>query len=111
VGKIHQVPAENHGHPPHAEKTPARLGAPFLQEDLTRRGENPRSTFEIINALREDALVIGFARRFATYKRATLLFSNEKRLAEIVNNADRPVMFLFAGKAHPADKAGRSLSA
>ena len=78
-----------------------------LQEDLTRRGENPRGTFEIINSLREDALVIGFARRFATYKRATLLFSNEKRLAEIVNNSDRPVIFMFAGKAHPADKAGQ----
>ncbi|MBK8192140.1 MAG: alpha-glucan family phosphorylase [Lewinellaceae bacterium] len=78
-----------------------------LQSDLTRRGENPRSTFEIINSLRDDALVLGFARRFATYKRATLLFSNEKRLAEIVNNTDRPVIFLFAGKAHPADKAGQ----
>ncbi len=78
-----------------------------LQEDLTRRGENPRSTFEIINSLRDDALVIGFARRFATYKRATLLFTNEKRLSEIVNNSTRPVVFLFAGKAHPADKAGQ----
>lgn len=78
-----------------------------LREDLTRRGENPRSIFEIINAIREDALIIGFARRFATYKRATLLFSNEKRLAEIVNDEKRPVIFLFAGKAHPADKGGQ----
>jgi alpha-glucan phosphorylase-like protein len=78
-----------------------------LQDDLARRGENPRNIFEIINTLRDDALVIGFARRFATYKRATLLFTNEKRLAEIVNNPDRPVIFLFAGKAHPADKAGQ----
>lgn len=78
-----------------------------LQEDLMRRGENPRSIFEITNAIRDNALVIGFARRFATYKRATLLFSNEKRLAEMVNNADRPVLFLFAGKAHPADKGGQ----
>ncbi|TNE53460.1 MAG: alpha-glucan family phosphorylase [Bacteroidetes bacterium] len=78
-----------------------------LREDFTRRGENPRTIFEIINAIREDALVIGFARRFATYKRATLLFSNEERLAEIVNNADRPVLFLFAGKAHPADQGGQ----
>jgi len=78
-----------------------------LHDDLARRGENPRSIFEIINTLRDDALVIGFARRFATYKRATLLFTNEKRLAEIVNNADRPVIFLFAGKAHPADKSGQ----
>jgi len=78
-----------------------------LREDFLRRGENPRSTFEVINAIKEDALVIGFARRFATYKRATLLFTNEKRLLEIVNNPDRPVVFLFAGKAHPADKAGQ----
>jgi alpha-glucan phosphorylase-like protein len=78
-----------------------------LHEDLMRRGENPRSTFEIVNAIKDDALVLGFARRFATYKRATLLFSNEARLAEIVNNADKPVIFLFAGKAHPADKGGQ----
>lgn len=78
-----------------------------LQHDLTRRGENPRSIFEIVNAIRDEALVIGFARRFATYKRATLLFTNEKRLSELVNNTDRPVIFLFAGKAHPADKGGQ----
>jgi glycogen phosphorylase len=78
-----------------------------LTEDFMRRGENPRSTFEIVNAIKDEALVIGFARRFATYKRATLLFTNEKRLAEIVNNAERPVIFLFAGKAHPADRAGQ----
>lgn len=78
-----------------------------LHDDLARRGENPRNIFEITNILRDDALVIGFARRFATYKRATLLFTNEKRLADIVNNAERPVIFLFAGKAHPADKAGQ----
>jgi glycogen phosphorylase len=78
-----------------------------LTADFMRRGENPRSIFEITNAIREDALVIGFARRFATYKRATLLFSNEERLAEIVNSTDRPVIFLFAGKAHPADKGGQ----
>jgi glycogen phosphorylase len=78
-----------------------------LQQDLTRRGENPRNIFEIINAISENALVIGFARRFATYKRATLLFTNEKRLADIVNNSDRPVLFLFAGKAHPADRGGQ----
>lgn len=78
-----------------------------LQQDLTRRGENPRSIFEIVNAIKDEALVIGFARRFATYKRATLLFTNEKRLAEIVNNPERPVIFVFAGKAHPADKGGQ----
>lgn len=78
-----------------------------LSEDLMRRGENPRNTFEIVNAIKDDALVFGFARRFATYKRATLLFSNEERLSAIVNDPNRPVIFLFAGKAHPADKGGQ----
>lgn len=57
--------------------------------------------------LKEDVLTIGFARRFATYKRATLLFKDLNRLADIVNNANRPVQFVFAGKAHPADSAGK----
>lgn len=78
-----------------------------LTEDLMHRGENPRVTFEIVNSIKDNALILGFARRFATYKRATLLFSNEQRLAEIVNNPERPVIFLFAGKAHPADKGGQ----
>jgi glycogen phosphorylase len=78
-----------------------------LRDDLLRRGEGPRSTFEIVNAIEDNALIIGFARRFATYKRATLLFTNEKRLAEIINDEKRPVVFVFAGKAHPADKGGQ----
>lgn len=78
-----------------------------LTQDMSRRGANPRNIFEIVNNIQDNALLIGFARRFATYKRATLLFSNEERLAEILNNASRPVIFLFAGKAHPADKAGQ----
>ncbi len=80
-----------------------------LQEDLQRRGENPRNVFSVLNAIREDALMIGFARRFATYKRAHLLFSNPERLSQIVNDPDRPVMFIFAGKAHPADGGGQDL--
>ncbi|MFK8103115.1 MAG: alpha-glucan family phosphorylase [Saprospiraceae bacterium] len=80
-----------------------------LQEDLTRRGENPRAIFEVLNGIREDALVIGFARRFATYKRAHLLFENLERLAEIVNDPEKPVMFVFSGKAHPADGGGQAL--
>lgn len=80
-----------------------------MQDDLMRRGENPRAIFEVVNAIREDALIIGFARRFATYKRAHLLFQNLDRLAQIVNEADRPVMFMFSGKAHPADQGGQDL--
>jgi len=80
-----------------------------LREDLTRRGEKPAAIFETLNAIQPRALVLGFARRFATYKRAQLLFSNRTRLAEIVQQASRPVLFLFAGKAHPADQPGQQL--
>ncbi len=80
-----------------------------LQNDLTRRGEKPSAIFQVLNQIEENALVIGFARRFATYKRAHLLFTNLKRMAEIVNMQGRPVMFVFAGKAHPADQGGQDL--
>ena len=56
-----------------------------------------------------DTLVLGFARRFATYKRATLIFSELERLKELMNDTDRPVMLIFAGKAHPSDKPGQEL--
>lgn len=69
----------------------------------------PSQTVKILETLRDDVLTIGFARRFATYKRATLLFSDLDRLDAIVNNPERPVQFLFAGKAHPADGMGQDL--
>lgn len=69
----------------------------------------PSQIVTIKERLRDDVLTIGFARRFATYKRATLLFSDLDRLSEIVNNPARPVQFIFAGKAHPADGAGQDL--
>ena len=80
-----------------------------LRSDLTRRGENPKFIFEQINAINSDALIVGFARRFATYKRANLLFNNINRLAEIVNRTNHPLMFIFSGKAHPADRGGQDL--
>ena len=80
-----------------------------LQTDMRRRGESPRDIFNVLNNIQDDSLVFGFARRFATYKRATLLFSNKERLRELVNQEGRPVLFLFAGKAHPADKPGQDL--
>ncbi len=64
---------------------------------------------ELVNSLNPKALTIGFARRFATYKRATLLFKDISRLTEIVNNEERPVQIIFAGKAHPADAEGQAL--
>jgi starch phosphorylase len=61
------------------------------------------------NPLDPNVLTIGFARRFATYKRATLMFENMDWLRQIINDADRPVLFVFAGKAHPADRPGQDL--
>jgi len=73
------------------------------------RNENPKMISETLSKLNPYALTIGFARRFATYKRAHLLFRNLDRLSRLVNNPARPVQFIFAGKAHPADKAGQDL--
>ena len=70
---------------------------------------SPRQVVEIKENLNEDILTIGFARRFATYKRATLLFTDLDRLDSIVNDPERPVQFIFAGKAHPADGMGQDL--
>ena len=81
-----------------------RLSDPALSAHYT-----PRQIVTIKETLRDDVLTIGFARRFATYKRATLLFSDLDRLDAMVNNPKRPVQFIFAGKAHPADTAGQDL--
>lgn len=80
-----------------------------LESELTKREENPRLVFDTIDGLDENAFTIGFARRFATYKRAHLLLSNLERLKNLVTNPDLPIQFIFAGKAHPADKAGQDL--
>ena len=79
------------------------------KNDLKLRHENPKVMLKSLAALDEKTLIIGFARRFATYKRAHLLFTNLERLSAIVNNQERPVIFLFSGKAHPSDKAGQDL--
>jgi glycogen phosphorylase len=70
---------------------------------LKRRGAGDMELATADRILKPDALTIGFARRFATYKRATLLFSDPERLASIVSSRDRPVQFIFSGKAHPKD--------
>jgi len=75
----------------------------------TRMMDNPGQMLEISTALDKDALTIGFARRFATYKRAHLLFRDLERLSRIVNNPDKPVQFVFSGKAHPRDFPGQDL--
>lgn len=79
------------------------------EESFVRRHENPKIIMDLLNNVDEKTLTIGFARRFATYKRAHLIFSDIDRLARILNNPERPVQFLFAGKAHPNDKAGQDI--
>ena len=73
------------------------------------RLESPRQMVQVVESIKPDVLTIGFARRFATYKRAYLLFTNLDRLSAIVNNKEHPVQFIFAGKAHPNDKPGQDL--
>lgn len=80
-----------------------------LSDPLQSAHYTPSQVVTIKERLRDDVLTIGFARRFATYKRATLLFSDLDRLDAIVNNPQHPVQFIFAGKAHPADGAGQDL--
>lgn len=80
-----------------------------LTDELTRRQENPKVKLKMVDSLDENALTICFARRFATYKRAHLLFSNLERLSAILKNKNLPVQIIYAGKAHPADKAAQDL--
>lgn len=80
-----------------------------LKEQLINRGA-PQSEIEAAEEiLNPEALTIGFARRFATYKRATMLFSDLDRLERLVNDPERPIQFIFAGKAHPHDMGGKAL--
>jgi phosphorylase/glycogen(starch) synthase len=81
----------------------------LLSKASSKMMDNPGRMLEISTALNKDALTIGFARRFATYKRAHLLFRDLDRLARIVNNPEKPVQFVFAGKAHPRDIPGQDL--
>ncbi len=80
-----------------------------LTAEMTRRQDPPAHIVRVLEAFEQPALTIGFARRFATYKRAHLLFINEERLLDLLNNKERPLRFIFAGKAHPNDKAGQDL--
>ncbi|MCQ2095880.1 MAG: alpha-glucan family phosphorylase [Bacteroidaceae bacterium] len=80
-----------------------------FEEDWIKNQGDPSRIVEILKKISPNALTIGFARRFATYKRAHLLFTDLDRLAKIVNDPERPVQFLFAGKAHPHDGGGQGL--
>ncbi|MGD0098012.1 MAG: alpha-glucan family phosphorylase [Terracidiphilus sp.] len=79
------------------------------REQAERRNEPPESLRRLDKVLSPDALTIGFARRFATYKRANLLLADIERLASMANDPKRPVQFLFAGKAHPHDEPGKKV--
>lgn len=79
------------------------------KDNWLRNQGDPQRILSILDSINPNALTIGFGRRFATYKRAHLLFTDLKRLAEIVNNPVRPVQFIFTGKAHPADGGGKGL--
>jgi len=76
-------------------------------EQATYRGEPKETTARLSRILSPDALTIGFARRFATYKRANLILRDLLALADMVNDPKRPVQFVFAGKAHPHDEPGK----
>lgn len=76
-------------------------------EQAQRRGESLETMQQLSRILSPDALTIGFARRFATYKRANLILADIERLALMVNDPKRPVQFVFAGKAHPHDEPGK----
>ena len=84
------------------------IRARFRENWLKNQGD-PTRIISLLEKINPNALLIGFGRRFATYKRAHLLFSDLDRLAKIVNNPATPVQFIFTGKAHPADGAGQGL--
>jgi starch phosphorylase len=85
----------------------------FVRERVRARreriGESPEAIRRVNRILDPEILTIGFARRFATYKRGALLFSDKERLKRMLNDTTRPVQFIFAGKAHPRDDAGKAL--
>ncbi len=78
-------------------------------EQASRRGESEETLQKLARVLSPDALTIGFARRFATYKRADLLLADIERLTSMVNDPKHPVQFIFAGKAHPRDEPGKGV--
>jgi starch phosphorylase len=86
----------------------------FLRERtaraVQRRGEGPEAISEALSILDPDALTIGFARRFATYKRAPLIFHDLDRIKSLLSDAERPMQIVFAGKAHPRDKGGQDFA-
>jgi starch phosphorylase len=80
-----------------------------LRRQFARHGESPEALAELGDILDPQTLTIGFARRMATYKRAALMFTDIERITRLITDVDRPVQFIFAGKAHPADRPGQGV--
>ncbi len=93
----------------HQKRELAEFARHRLVAQMARHGESPATLAGLEQALDPGILTIGFARRFATYKRAALIFTDIDRLARLVHDAQRPVQFIFAGKAHPADRPGQQV--
>ncbi len=108
--KIRNIPDEKlwEAHQNRKEKL-IKLVKDSTTERLRRSGYSYEEIHSIISKLDANVLTIGFARRFATYKRATLIFKDLERITQILNDSNKPVQFIFAGKAHPADKEGQDL--
>ena len=107
---VHELPGRDLWEAHQAQK--ARLGRftrSRLREQLARHGRPSAELRETADFLQPDVLTVGFARRFATYKRAGLLFGDLHRLRALVNHHDWPIQIVLAGKAHPADRPGQEL--
>ncbi len=108
--RVRDLPADElwaaHGH---QKERMVKLVRTRLVQQFARHGKSPDEMREVGRLLDPNVLTIGFARRFATYKRAGLIFRDYNRLRAICSNPERPVQFIFSGKAHPADQPGQEL--
>ena len=108
--KIDNIPNERLWEEHQARKNKLlKLVKENVTNNMKENGISYEEINEITSKLNPNALTIGFARRFATYKRATLIFRDLERITQILNNTEKPVQLIFAGKAHPADKEGQEL--
>lgn len=109
IAEIQEIPAEKIWKI-HQERKAifSRFARGRLRSQFARHGASPDDLAAIDSLLPSDRLTLGFARRFATYKRATLMFRDRGRLHHILTNPERPIQIVFAGKAHPADKLGQA---
>jgi starch phosphorylase len=108
--RLEEIPAEDlwRAHERQKDRL-ARFTRSRLREQYARHGRSPEELREIEEFFRPEALTIGFARRFATYKRASLIFTDHDALRKLIGDESRPVQILYAGKAHPADRPGQDL--